>query len=144
MSRFTKLAADGQELAADATGHVAVRDNTTGLIWSAATLTDGEVDHRHAEKVVAECRLMGADDWRLPTIEELFLLADRSRNRPAIDTDVFRHTRWKGYWSATRHSLDRNHAWLVDFSYGHCDAYPCVGDNAFVRTVRGPVAGRSG
>ena len=51
----------------------------TGLIWSKADVTAKSVTHKKAEAACKKLDLAGHNDWRLPTVEELFLLADRAR-----------------------------------------------------------------
>jgi hypothetical protein len=67
----TKIAADGADLAPDATDWVALRDDTTGLTWSRANIGDKRLKHKQAVKACTALDLAGATDWRLPTIREL-------------------------------------------------------------------------
>lgn len=86
-SRFTKISAAGSELPRDATEWEAVIDNRTGLMWSLETRHSDS--WKDAQKVPATIKAAGFTDWRMPTVEELFLLADRTRCDPAIDTEFF-------------------------------------------------------
>ena len=91
--------------AAQARGwRVAVIDHATGLMWSVESLGDPSDDdsglpHAECEKRCAELRLLGFDDWRLPTRAELAGLIDDTRHEPAIDTALF--PRVKPRWRAT-------------------------------------------
>ena len=113
-----------------------VTDNKLGLMWSKATLTAKCVTHKKAEKVCAELDLAGHTDWRLPTVEELFCLADRSRKTPAIDTDAFPDTKSDCYWTSTISAWSSAFAWLVSFSYGDSSSSHRDDLSAFVRAVR--------
>ncbi|MFM2587838.1 DUF1566 domain-containing protein [Vibrio sp. TBV020] len=63
-------------------GDGTVRDNVTGLIWSATTDLNGDgkinvndkLSYEQALEYVESLTLAGADDWRLPTIKELYSL----------------------------------------------------------------------
>lgn len=133
--RFTKLAVDGSELPIDATDHVAVRDNATGLIWQAGD-SEKRLTHKQAEAYAKKLRLLGAKDWRLPTVEELFLLADRSKVDPAIDKQFFPTCKPSWYWTGTAYAASPAVcAWIVLFSVGHSD-WDARDLDDFVRAVR--------
>jgi len=112
-----------------------VTDMRSNLTWSH---TLGEGNFKKAEKLIAEAnkkKLGGFDDWRLPTVEELFCLADRSRYNPAIDTDFFPDTKSDWYWTASSGAFDSGSAWIVHFDDGGSNAFGRAYD-AFVRAVR--------
>jgi len=114
------------------------------LHWTQDDVPGGSMTHAEAiaavEKLNAEA-FGGFTDWRLPEVEELFLLADRSRCRPAIDTAFFPTCQSDWYWTATDDaSEDAGHsdyAWIVSFDLGGSDIYD-RGRNGRVRAVRGP------
>lgn len=146
MKKFTKLSDDGERLPDDATEWAAVLDNTTGLMWSRQSIgnstsedddgdSDAEMDFAEAESSCAALDLAGFTDWRLPTVDELFALADRTRFNPAIDTDYFEcASDW--YWSASAAAWSpESYAWIVDFSGGLVLSVH-RGGHAFVRAVR--------
>lgn len=127
MPRFIKIGADGAQLPADATDWVAVLDNTTGLMWSAQDANNNDVDHDGAEAAVAALntsKLAGFDDWDMPTVEELFCLADRSHADPAIDTDFFPSCKIDWYWTKIPYASSSALAWIVNFSYGSSNGCP--------------------
>ena len=135
MDRFTKLNAKSQDLPADATDHVAVRDNTTGVIWQAGD-SEKRLTHKQAEAYVKKLRLLGQKDWRLPTVEELFLLADRSKTAPAIDQAYFPTCKSSWYWTGTLYAASpADYAWIVYFYFGHSSWHGRDSDY-FVRAVR--------
>ncbi len=116
-------------------GDGTVTDSRTGLTWAKETLAAGQIDHATAAKACKALRLAGHKDWRLPTVEELFALADRSRYSPAIDTSAFPDTKSSWYWTGTPTAWDPSCAWIVYFNSG--DAYYLHRDyGAFVRAVR--------
>lgn len=117
-------------------GDGTVTDPAARLMWSKATLCDEEINQHDAVKLCAELDLAGHTDWRIPTVEELFALADRSRSRPAIDTDAFPDTHGDWYWSGTEYAADSSYAWLVGFSNGYSFLYPLDSGLAVVRAVR--------
>lgn len=117
MSRFTKVSADGQHLPDDATEWVANFDPKSGLMWSKDEL--GEMTWKKAKALVAKLNLAGFKDWRLPTVEELFLLADRTRVDPAIDVGAFPDCKSDWYWTGTVYAPSPGVcAWFVNFCYG--------------------------
>ena len=119
-----------------------ITDTRTGLVWSKATNSAKNVTHKKAEKLCADLDLAGHTDWRLPTIEELFALADRSKVRPAIDTNAFPDTKSDWYWSSTVHASDSSYAWVVHFGYGFALDLHRDDGSAFVRAVRASPAGQ--
>jgi hypothetical protein len=123
-------------------GDGTVTDTSNGLMWSKETLTPECVNHAQAEKVCADCTAGGHTDWRLPTIEELFALADRSRHGPAIDTEAFPDTQSDWYWSSTPLAWSSDYAWIVDFSYGDANYDHRGCDDALARAVRSVPAGQ--
>jgi hypothetical protein len=115
----TKIAADGAELAPDATDWVALRDDTTGLAWSRANIRDKRVTHKEAVKACAALNLAGHSDWRLPTIRELLTLVDYGQYNPAIDIDLFPEWKSNWYWSDTPYAPSPgDYAWGVYFGDG--------------------------
>jgi Protein of unknown function (DUF1566) len=134
MSRFTKIGADGAKLGDDATEWVAVLDNTTQLIWTVEETK--RLTWKKAKAAVEKLDTAGFTDWRLPTVEELFLLADRTKHSPAIDTAFFPDCKSDWYWTSTpaAHSPG-DCAWFVGFGNGGAGWYGQDG-GAYVRAVR--------
>jgi hypothetical protein len=95
------------------------------------------VDHATAEQQCTALTAGGHADWRLPTVEELFALADRTREDPAIDTDAFPDTKPSWYWSSTITAWNAACAWFVSFYDGYASGSG-RGLKAFVRAVRVP------
>ncbi len=133
-TRFIKVGEDGTLLSQDATEWAAVLDTTTNLMWDAKARP--VANFQEARTLPGALKVAGLGDWRTPTIEELFLLADRSRARPAIDTAFFPDAPSDWFWSSTLFaSSPSDCAWGVYFSYGVSNG-PSQGGAGFVRAVR--------
>lgn len=121
MTHFTKLTATGKAARVNAKNHAAVIDQRTDLMWTAKDV--GTVAFRNAPALVATLNanaFAGFTDWRLPTLQELFTLADHSRTSPAIDTDAFPTCKGGWYWTSTPlASSPSDCAWNVFFSSGN-------------------------
>ena len=118
----TRVLADGQYLPTDSTrtDHVAVIDHATGLMWSVESLGDpaDESDGITQEHCIERCknlRLLGHDDWRLPTRAELAGLIDDTRHEPAIDVNLFPRVKPRWHWTSTPAAWSSASAWCVGF-----------------------------
>lgn len=120
MSRYTLIASDGTP-AAPGSAHVAVVDTTTQLMWSAADVSDSDLNHADATQACADLKLAGHADWRLPTIQELLTLVDYDQRRPAVARGIFLAPKFDAYWSASPLAALPNYAWLVSFYVGRSD-----------------------
>ncbi|HZR35715.1 MAG TPA: DUF1566 domain-containing protein [Nevskia sp.] len=140
--RLVKIGADGNALADDAIGHVAVLLPDFGLMFTAATIGQAET-WAEAKEMAAGVQLLGQTDWVLPEAEELALLVRRDRSRPSIDAAFFPETRFDDwYWSATPlASSPSDFAWGVGFNYGDVSCGSQV-FGGFVRAVRRVPAGQ--
>lgn len=135
MSRFIKISTDGQHLPEDAPEWVAVLDVKTNLYWTVAEIKKG-LPWRKAQAVPATLDTAGFTDWRMPTVEELFLLADRTRTEPAIDTAFFPDCKSDWYWSSTPYCESPGGcAWCVGFRNGD-SSWDARDGGGFVRAVR--------
>ncbi|MHC1658254.1 DUF1566 domain-containing protein [Stenotrophomonas riyadhensis] len=125
----TKLLADGTSAAGSdpRTDHVAVIDHATGLMWAVKSIGDSDGDpmsQPDCEKACIELRLLGHDDWRLPTRAELAALVDDTRHEPAIDTALFPGVLPRWHWTSTAAAWSSASAWLVHFGGGYVSYYP--------------------
>jgi hypothetical protein len=118
---YTKLAADGSDLPADATGHQAVRIEHSMLVLPlivTAMKAPKEMTWADAKKW-AESLTINGWSWRLPTVEEAMFIPDRSKY-PAIDKNFF--PEFEGYewiWTSTVYAeVPSVYAWLVNLHYG--------------------------
>ena len=118
-----------------------VTDSTTGLQWQ----DDAIGSQMTWQSAIDHCEglsLDGFDDWRLPNVNELKTIVDRSKGNPAIVSgfeNVGSSNYSSYYWSSTTskdYSYYTYNAWIVNFSYGYVDNYDKY-DNVFVRCVRG-------
>ena len=122
MSRFIKIGSDGAQLAQDAAEWVAVLDTKQGLMFTVAE--SKEMEQPEAVEYVKTLKVGMFSDWRLPSVEELFLLADRSRHSPAIDTEYFPACKSDWYWTGTLYTPSPGgNAWYVYFSLGYAYWY---------------------
>jgi hypothetical protein len=145
MTHFTKLTATGKPARATAKTHAAVIDQRTGLMWTAKDV--GTATFRNAPALVADLNanaFAGFTDWRMPTLQELFTLADHSRTSPAIDTDAFPTCKGGWYWTSTPlASSPSDFAWCVYFYSGDANANH-QGNSGRVRAVRSVSSPASG
>lgn len=121
-----------------------VTDRLTGLMWTkdADPAADSH-DWFRALDAVSQLNAngyCGYRDWRLPNVNELAGLIDRSRYNPALPGDhPFSNVRiW--YWTSTTTADYNNHAWRVYLFLGHIDyghKYHMFNQAWPVRTPRG-------
>jgi len=103
------------------------------LIWQKED--DGK--KRNWKDALSYCKdltLSGFKDWRLPTFNELYYLADRSKFKPAINKKFFK-AKNSSYWTATEYKNDLTRAWHVFFDDGG-DFYNRKTNKVYVRCVR--------
>lgn len=123
-----------------------VIDKTNKLMWSHCSIGQytqqqqcigkaKKLSWKDAHSQVHEIGLAGFTDWRLPTVQELSLLAELRCQQPAINLDLFPNTPVGDYWSSTTFINDIGSAWLVHFGYGENHAAKKLG-KAYVRMVR--------
>ncbi|MEN5338953.1 DUF1566 domain-containing protein [Stenotrophomonas sp. TWI143] len=136
----TKLFADGTRAAGSdpRTDHVAVIDHSTGLMWAVKSIGDSDGDpmsQADCDKACSELRLLGHDDWRLPTRNELAALVDDTRHEPAIDSSLFPGVLARWHWTSTPCAWSSASAWGVDFNLGNV-SNGHRNDNGFALAVR--------
>lgn len=111
-----------------------VTDNLLKVVWG-PTLSE-KMTWADAAKACNKLSLSGKKEWRLPTVNELFSLVDRSRRNPAINTEFFGNTKtddW--YWTSEPLAGFSSNAWIVSFGSGVVDNYN-KGVTDYVRPVR--------
>ncbi len=102
-----------------------VYDSQTDLTWQDdknAYYGNNKHEWNGAIDYCQSLTLAGVNDWRLPNINELFMIADRSTHRPAIEYMIFKYWSVSGdeatYWSSTTHADVTSNAWYVYFCSG--------------------------
>ena len=131
--RFLKLDANGT---ANQTNWDCVIDAKTGLTWQAQEFSSN-FTFKEAERQAKRSKLCSLDNWRLPTIEELYWLAERTKIRPAIETKFFPKTYFdsnEDYWSNT--PIKGKKRLTVNFRYGF-DAQQAENTKQRLRLVSG-------
>ena len=116
-----------------------VTDSKTGLEWQ--DNSDNNSTQKTWQEAIDYCEALTLDthdDWRLPNINELKTLIDRTKREPAIKENVFEYigtNNYYIYWSSSSFVGHEGGAWVVHFNYGDVDGYSKDG-NYFVRCVR--------
>ena len=124
----------------------AVLDRETGLVWERSPSTSPLLwlnAQRHCNRSNTGDRL----GWRLPTLQELASLVDRTQPNPALPSghpfqkENVQSSEFSFYWSATTLAGTGNEplAWGVSFGIGFVDnvVNALKSDQAFVWCVRG-------
>ncbi len=113
-----------------------VTDSITNLQWQDDVAAEFVAKSwTRAKTYCTELTLGGYSDWRLPSIDELMYIADRSRRYPAIDP-TFQNVSSANYWSSTSVVGYENDAWYASFSYGG-DYWYTMTEVNHIRCVRG-------
>jgi hypothetical protein len=129
-------------------GDSTITDNITTLIW-AQDQSDSTISWSDASSYCSSLTTGGYDDWRMPTVKELWSLRDFSTGWPWIDTDYF-NLSGDGELMSEHHSWASNQYlvvsdyqneqvegtpfWIVNDWTGHIKA---MSGNRFVRCVVG-------
>lgn len=108
-------------------------DPRTGLEWQ-RKISPRRMTWAQATAYAAHLELDGGS-WRLPTVEELFMLADRARHKPAADPALIPHCPSSLFWTSTLWASGQDNAWVVDFLNGN-SGYDDVTAPYRVRCVR--------
>ena len=119
-----------------------VIDENFGLEWQQTISTENK-SWEDAVKYCEDSIYGGHDDWRLPTIKELFSIVDHGKNDFAIDTTFFPDTPIKKYdrlWSSSSAAVDSKLQWLISYySLGQASYCQRAASSAYVRCVRGEI-----
>ena len=107
-------------------GDGTVSDLNTGLMWQKGFESGDKLTFREAHAAARSSRLGGHDDWRLPTIKELYSLIDFNGNSRARPPVPYINTRFFEFRFGDEAARER----LIDAQYMSCTEY--VG-----RTMRG-------
>lgn len=110
-----------------------VTDNITALQWEDGDdILDGSLSD--AINYCDTLELDGYDDWRVPNLNELYTIADRSIDSPALNS-IFKNIHSQQYWSSTTVESSNSSAWVVDF-YKASDGWLNINDSGYIRCVR--------
>lgn len=115
----------------------AVLDRETGLVWEQSPSTSTFI----WEAAQFHCNELGTGGrmgWRLPTLQDLASLVDRSVSPgPRLPSGhPFSNVQSSDYWSATVFATDTSSAWVVDFFNGFVVLQGKIGSH-FAWCVRG-------
>jgi hypothetical protein len=94
-----------------------------GQTWSGGDCvgTPRQLDWRAAQQAAQDLNRSGSqfyNDWRLPQIRELALIAERQCDNPRINLLVFPQTPAAFYWTATARPGDASGAAAMALSFG--------------------------
>lgn len=106
-----------------------VTDDATGLIWEETGDTQGDWN---TSKIYCEALDKDGLTWRLPTIDELIALSDKTVSLPAVDS-VFTSTLPNQYWTGSEYlASSEDDIWTVNFNTSNTN----VSDKNETRYVR--------
>jgi hypothetical protein len=121
------------------------RDNQTGIVTDASREIQWQDNNISAEMgwqdAINGCEssmLGGYNDWRLPNINELRTIIDRSRDEPTVYSSFVytgHGTLFSSYWSSTTNSNNVNSAWVIGVWRGEVVSFE-KSAKLFVRCVR--------
>ena len=136
-------------------GDGTITDNVTGLLWT-QDLSDSSISWEEADDYCDSLELAGYDDWRIPTLKELFSISDFSQGWPYLNTTYFDlagtsvskdEQYWAEYYVGTTAQGGSAAAFGVNHGTGHIKAYPANASGPmgnYVRAVRGNTYGVNG
>ncbi len=114
-------------------GDGTVTDLNTGLMWQQTPRDEG-ASWLDAKKYCEELVLAGHDDWRMPTLKELFSISNFETGWPYIDTTYFKLSangvsKDEQYWCDNHYVGETSQgrddaAFGVNHVTGHIKAYP--------------------
>jgi hypothetical protein len=94
-----------------------VIDNETTLIWQSNPSTSKRT-WQDAKEYCNNLSYGSRSDWRLPNIDELMSLTDKSKYKPSIATNKI-NIKSKWYWTSSTIKWNTSHAWFVFFGDGY-------------------------
>ncbi len=134
---YNKLDILGTRTRFQVTNDEAVMDYKTGLEWERST----NATRRTWDEASTYCTNLlfgGYIDWRLPTVNELFGLADTTQSNPSLPLlNPFINVYTSKYWTSTvANTTDPGYFWYISFDHGSGD-YLYRNNLLYVRCVRG-------
>jgi len=127
-------------------GDGTVTDNVTGLIWQ-QTPDSGNYSWDQAQTYCESLSLAGRDDWRMPSLKELFSISNFSTGWPYLDQTYFDLASTAGiskdeqYWASDYYVGQTaeggyDAAFGVNHATGHIKAYPALVTGPMAKHVR--------
>ncbi len=123
----------GEEMSYTNNGDGTVTDNKTDLMWEEIPVPDG-LTYDDAVAYCENLEFAGYDDWRIPSLKELFSISDFGLGWPYLDTTYFKLAsgvvdKSEQFWSSNRYvgvttEGQDNAAFGVNHVTGHIKAYP--------------------
>jgi hypothetical protein len=122
MYKLTKIGPLGDDLPDDAEGHRVVRvdrDLLARPLFVTASIAPEAMTWDEAKKWAESLTIYGWS-WRLPTVEEAFMIPDRARaEEPALEPAFFPDNDGRWIWTATEDAQPpAGCAWFVDLGGG--------------------------
>jgi Protein of unknown function (DUF1566) len=114
-----EVSADGQEVTDSATGLV-WRRCAEGLSWNGKEC-DGDAMTFSFDKAAAHAQATAASSkkaWRVPKLDELMKIVDRTKPAPTIDPLAFPNTPAIQFWTSTVNAKEAHRAHFVFFASG--------------------------
>ena len=96
----------------------AVLDRETGLVWEQSPSTTTDTWYNQSFHCI-NLNTGGRTGWRLPTIQELLSIVDRSQSNPSLPSGHPFTVQSSDYWSATSSANLATGAWFVVFGDGN-------------------------
>jgi len=112
-----------------------VLDTRTHLVWQDDV--ESKTILKNFVGALSYCETLnlgGHSDWHLPSFNELYYLADRSKYNPSLSA-TFQNVALSYYWSSTTNASNSSGAWVVRFYNGGDGTYHKATSNS-VRCVR--------
>jgi hypothetical protein len=116
----------------------AVLDRETGLVWEQSPDGVKTYTWENAQFHCIDLTIGGRDGWRLPTVQELKSLVDRTQSNPSLPSGnpFSSSVQSSFYWSATTAAGFTSLAWVVSFTSGNVNLDD-KGGSTYVWCVRG-------